>query len=106
MREEVFLAHTDHELHVYRISGEQPGKTMMIIGGIQGDEPSGYITADIYADIHLRKGNLIVVPRANFYSILLNRRNGETGDMNRKFSPNPAKRPITLRVKLSQFSNI
>jgi len=92
MSQEVFLEGTDHELHVYRISGEEPGKTMMIIGGIQGDEPSSYITADLYADINLLKGNLIVVPRANFYSILLNRRNGQTGDMNRKFSPDPKKK--------------
>lgn len=85
IREEVFFANTDHELHVYRISGDEPGKTLMIIGGIQGDEPGGYLTADLYADIHLKRGNLIVVPRANFYSILLSQRNGLTGDMNRKF---------------------
>nr|MBF0221585.1 hypothetical protein [Desulfobulbaceae bacterium] len=89
MQHEIFLAHTDHELHVYRVLGDEPGKTLMIIGGIQGDEPSSYMTADLYADIHLKKGNLIVVPRANFYSILLNKRNGQTGDMNRKFSPDP-----------------
>ncbi|MGM0681454.1 MAG: M14/M99 family metallopeptidase [Thermodesulfobacteriota bacterium] len=86
IKEEVFLPDTDHELRVYRIRGDEPGKTIMIIGGIQGDEPGGYLTADLYADIHLERGNLIVVPRANFYSILLNRRNGETGDMNRKFN--------------------
>lgn len=85
---EVFLPNTDHELNVYRIFGEEPGKTIMIIGGIQGDEPGSYMTADLYADIHLKKGNLIVVPRANFYSILLNRREGLTGDMNRKFGEN------------------
>jgi len=85
---EVFLPNTDHELNVYRIFGEEPGKTIMLIGGIQGDEPGSYLTADLYADIHLKKGNLIVVPRANFYSILLNRREGLTGDMNRKFGDN------------------
>jgi hypothetical protein len=85
---EVFLPNTDHELNVYRIFGEEPGRTLMIIGGIQGDEPGSYLTADLYADIHLKKGNLIVVPRANFYSILLNRREGLTGDMNRKFGNN------------------
>ena len=85
---EVFLPNTDHELNVYRIYGEEPGKTIMIIGGIQGDEPGSYLTADLYADIHLKKGNLIVVPRANFYSILLNSREGLTGDMNRKFGAN------------------
>jgi len=85
VRHEVFLPKTEHELNVYRVSGAEPGKTIMIIGGIQGDEPGSYLTADLYADIHLRKGNLIVVPRANLYSILLNSRNGATGDMNRKF---------------------
>ena len=85
---EVFLPNTDHELNVYRIYGDEPGKTIMIIGGIQGDEPGSYLTADLYADIHLKKGNLIVVPRANFYSILLNSREGLTGDMNRKFGEN------------------
>ncbi len=85
---EVFLPNTDHELNVYRIYGDAPGKTVMIIGGIQGDEPGSYLTADLYADIHLKKGNLIVVPRANFYSILLNSREGLTGDMNRKFGEN------------------
>ncbi len=83
---DVYLANTEHELHIYRIYGKEPGKTLMLIGGIQGDEPGGYLTADLYADISLKKGNLIVVPRANFYSILLNQRDGMTGDMNRKFS--------------------
>jgi len=85
---EVFLPNTDHELNVYRIFGEEPGNTIMLIGGIQGDEPGSYLTADLYADIHLKKGNLIVVPRANFYSILLSSREGLTGDMNRKFGEN------------------
>jgi hypothetical protein len=83
---DVYLANTEHELHIYRSYGKEPGKTIMIIGGIQGDEPGGYLTADLYADISLKKGNLIVVPRANFYSIMLNQRDGMTGDMNRKFS--------------------
>ncbi|MBU1567895.1 MAG: hypothetical protein KJ630_20005, partial [Proteobacteria bacterium] len=85
-RHDVYLANTEHELHIYRIFGKEPGKTLMLIGGIQGDEPGGYLTADLYADISLKKGNLIVVPRANFYSILFNQRDGLTGDMNRKFS--------------------
>ena len=57
----------------------------MLIGGIQGNEPGGFLSADLYADMSLEKGNLIVVPRANFYSIILNQR-GPHGDMNRKFT--------------------
>ena len=81
----VFYEGTDHELHVYRIWGKQPGKTLLLIGGIQGDEPGGFLSADHYADFSLAKGNLIVVPRANFQSILLNRRKINE-DMNRKFA--------------------
>ena len=82
---ETYLPNTDHELTVFYITGKEPGKTMMIIGGIQGDEPGGYIAADLYADMLLEKGNLIVIPRANFYSIKKNMR-GVDGDMNRKFA--------------------
>jgi hypothetical protein len=82
---EVFFQGTDHELHVYRIKGREPGKTLLLIGGIQGNEPGGFLSADLYADMELAKGNLIVVPRANFYSIVLNRRQVNE-DMNRKFA--------------------
>jgi len=81
----VFFEGTDHELNVYRIHGKESGKTLLLIGGIQGDEPGGFISADLYADLSLAKGNLIVVPRANFHSILLKRRKINE-DMNRKFA--------------------
>lgn len=58
---------------------------MLIIGGIQGNEPGSYLAADLYVDMSLKKGNLIVVPRANFYSIMRDQR-GAKGDMNRKFA--------------------
>jgi hypothetical protein len=81
----VHFPNTAYELNIYKIHGKQPGKTLMLIGGIQGNEPGGFLSADLYADMRLEKGNLIVVPRANFYSIILNQR-GVNGDMNRKFA--------------------
>jgi len=80
----VFFEGEDNELHVYRINGTKPGKTLLIVGGIQGDEPGGFLAADFYADFLLEKGNLIVVPRANFPSILKKERKINQ-DMNRKF---------------------
>ncbi len=82
---QVFFQNTDYELHIYRIYGDEPGKTLLIIGGIQGNEPGGYLAADMYVELSLKKGNLIVVPRANFWSIIKNVR-GVNGDMNRKFA--------------------
>ncbi len=82
---EVYYEGSDYELNVYRIYGKKEGKTLLLIGGIQGDEPGGFLSADHYADFSLAKGNLIVVPRANFQSILLKRRKINE-DMNRKFA--------------------
>lgn len=81
----VYFEGQENELHVYRINGHQPGKTLLIIGGIQGDEPGGFLAADFFVDFMLEKGNLIVIPRANFMSILRKERQINQ-DMNRKFS--------------------
>jgi len=93
----VYFPNTAYELNVYKIYGTTPGNTLMLIGGIQGNEPGGFLSADLYADMSLMKGNLIVVPRANFYSILLNHR-GPHGDMNRKFGANPQKMSMDDKI--------
>jgi hypothetical protein len=104
----IFFEGTDYELHVYRIYGKVPGKTLLLIGGIQGDEPGGFLSADHYADIHLAKGNLIVVPRANFRSIVLKRRKINE-DMNRKFDEdresNYEAKIVTILKKLIKESD-
>jgi len=80
----IYFEGTDYELNVYKIKGRNSGNTLMIIGGIH-NEPGGYLAADHYVDLTLEKGNLIVVPRANFLSIIEDKR-GIHGDMNRKFA--------------------
>lgn len=109
LEHKVYFPNTPDELNVYRVYGAQDGKTMMIMGGIQGNEPGGFLTADQYADISLAKGNLIVVPRANFYSIILNHR-GPDGDMNRQFGdPVTAKRQkkiVSILKKLIRDSDL
>lgn len=81
---EKYFSGTDYELNVYRIYGRKDGPTMLILGGIQGNEPGGFLSADLYSGLQLAKGNLIVVPRANFKSVVLYDR-GPDGDMNRRF---------------------
>ncbi|MFA9461931.1 M14/M99 family metallopeptidase [Thiohalorhabdus methylotrophus] len=85
---EVHFAGTNYELNIYRIHGRHDGKTLLIVGGIQGDEPGAFMSADFYSDLSLQKGNLIVVPRANLKSIILDKR-GADGDMNRRFLSQP-----------------
>ncbi len=93
----VYFQNTAYELNIYKIYGSEPGKTLMLIGGIQGNEPGGFLSADSYADMKLKKGNLIVVPRANFYSIIMNDR-GPNGDMNRKFTHEDSSRSMEDKI--------
>ena len=59
--------------------------TLLVIGGIHGDEPGGYFApAVLVQNYTITKGSLWVVPNLNFDSIVRNRR-GVYGDMNRKF---------------------
>jgi hypothetical protein len=95
----VFWEGTPQELEVYKIFGRQKGPTVMIIGGIQGDEPGGFLSADLYADLAMKRGNLIVVPRANFKSIIMFNR-GPDGDMNRKFEGDLALDPDQGKVEI------
>jgi hypothetical protein len=96
---EFFFQGTDHQLEIIRIKGEKPGFTVLIFGGIHGDEPGGYFSSEKLRKVKMLKGNLIVVPRVNFPSIMLNRREVH-GDMNRKFvhEENP-KDPDTLVIR-------
>jgi predicted deacylase len=80
----VFFGGEENEPNVYRINGAKPGKTLLIVGGIQWGELGGFLAADFYADFSLEQGSLIVVPRANSPSIL--KKEGKINlDMNRKF---------------------
>jgi len=66
--------------------GSQDDNTFLIVGGIQGDEPGGFMAASLIATHYkITKGSVWVVPNLNFYSII-KRNRGPFGDMNRKFA--------------------
>jgi hypothetical protein len=60
--------------------------TLLVIGGIHGNEPGGYFAASILAThYNITSENLWIIPNLNQESISRNKR-GIHGDMNRKFS--------------------
>lgn len=70
---------------LHKIKSDNPGATLLVIGGIQGDEPGGFTAASmLVTNYTVTKGNLWVVPNLNFQSII-KRSRGVHGDMNRKF---------------------
>ena len=90
-----------------RITGREKGGRLLVIGGIHGNEPGAYTSADLLKNVELAKGEILLVPRANFLSILANLR-GYNGDMNRKFAdvpPSDPDYPNVQRIKrlISEF---
>lgn len=68
------------------MQGDPKNPTLLVIGGVHGDEPGGYFaSAMLLKHYDIKKGSLYVVPNLNFDSIVEHRR-GKYGDMNRKFA--------------------
>ena len=73
--------------------GFKDDNTLLIVGGIQGDEPGGFMAASLIATHYtITKGSVWIVPNLNFYSII-KRNRGPYGDMNRKFAKLDTKDP-------------
>ena len=82
----VTLASERPEFTLHKIESAVPGPTVLIVGGIQGDEPGGFHAASLLVtDYKVTKGKMWVVPNLNFQSII-KRSRGVNGDMNRKFA--------------------
>ena len=71
---------------LHKIESGIPGPTLLVIGGIQGDEPGGFTAASmLVTNYKIKSGSVWVVPNLNFESII-RRSRGIHGDMNRKFN--------------------
>jgi len=87
------------EFTLHQVNGGQAGPTVLVIGGIQGDEPGGFNAASLLATHYrMRSGSIWVVPNLNFESIV-RRSRGVHGDMNRKFPSVSADDPDFDRVE-------
>lgn len=83
---QVTLADNRLEFSLHKIDSGIPGPTVLVVGGIQGDEPGGFHAASLLVtNYQATKGSVWVVPNLNFESII-RRSRGVNGDMNRKFA--------------------
>ena len=77
---------TNKEFSLYKKDGSQRSNTLLIIGGIHGDEPGGYFAPAFFEKHYkIKKGSVWTVPSVNIDSMVANSR-GIYKDMNRKFS--------------------
>jgi hypothetical protein len=81
---QLFAENKDFDM--YKKETKKEGNTLLIIGGIHGDEPGGYFAPAFLEKYYkIKSGNLWIIPNINGHSIMANSR-GIYDDMNRKFS--------------------
>ncbi|WP_336360108.1 PKD domain-containing protein [Haladaptatus sp. ZSTT2] len=81
----LLLEGTEHETEVFVTQGEADGPTVLVIGGIHGNETAGYEAAAEIAEWDIESGTLVTIPRANEVAISNDSRIGDGGDLNRQF---------------------
>jgi glutamine amidotransferase-like uncharacterized protein len=85
---------TEWETRFYKVETDKPGPTVMIVGGIHGNEPAGAYAAEQIRHWTICRGTLVVLPCANRPGRAANirylpKRPMEERDLNRNFpSPN------------------
>ncbi|WP_435360359.1 M99 family carboxypeptidase catalytic domain-containing protein [Haloarchaeobius sp. DFWS5] len=84
---ETILAGTKYETEVVTIDSGQSGPTAVVVGGLHGDERSGFRSAEAVASWSFDAGTVVVLPRANQPAIRADTRENDNGDLNRQFTP-------------------
>ncbi len=86
----VLLPHTRYATRYYIIESGLKGPTVMIVGGVHGDEPAGALAAEAVRHWVIRRGRLVVIPAANVPALAADRRltpelGEESNNLNRNF---------------------
>ncbi|WP_211250865.1 M14 family metallopeptidase [Haladaptatus cibarius] len=89
---------TEEETDVYVTESGEPGPTAVVVGGIHGNEESGYRAADDVATWSVDRGTLVVIPRANPVAIERGTYSNDNGNLNRKFTPGKEPRTALARA--------
>jgi hypothetical protein len=64
----------------------RPGSRVLVLGGVHGNEPGGWLAAEAIAEWEPRAGSLLVIPRANLLATrVVERTLPELGDLNRLY---------------------
>ncbi|WP_158237471.1 PKD domain-containing protein [Halegenticoccus soli] len=77
---------TEEETTVYETVADEDGPTVVVVGGMHGDEEAGYRAANYVREWAIGAGTLVTIPRANARAVERGTRNGPDGvDLNRQF---------------------
>jgi putative intracellular protease/amidase len=89
---------TAHQTMYFVQRAEEPGPTVLIVGGIHGNEPAGAHAVDVVRYWPITRGCVISVPQANMTALTANKRRipdaaQEHSDLNRDFPKPDAELP-------------
>lgn len=74
------------------------GPRIMVLGGVHGNEPGGWLAAEAIADWELESGSMLVLPRVNWRAAsVMERTLSEIGDINRAY-PGRADGTVAQRI--------
>ncbi|WP_423745745.1 PKD domain-containing protein (plasmid) [Haladaptatus sp. SPP-AMP-3] len=77
---------TDQETTVFVTSASESGPTVMVVGGVHGNENGGYTAAEKVAQWDIARGTLVTIPKANAAAVEEDSRIADGGvDLNRQF---------------------
>lgn len=94
-QERLLMAETPQETVAYTVGSGQPGPVVLVLGGVHGNEPGGWLAAERVSDLKPKAGALIVIPRANRQAVELgSRTTDELGDLNRLYPGDPQGLPM------------
>ena len=98
----VLLQGTEHEIHWYSIEAPIPGETVLVLGGVHGNEPAGAMAASQISGWSITRGRLIIIPRLNRLGLAANtrwlpahREDRDLRDLNRNFPRTDQPEPRT-----------
>lgn len=92
----LLAAGTPYATRYYVQDSGIPGPTVMIVGGMHGNEPAGYTAARKFIGRKPARGKLIVIPEVNVLGIRAGTRTGDhPGDPNRDYPRSRNDQPDT-----------
>jgi hypothetical protein len=85
----MMMAGTAQETPLYVYGSGRPGKVVMVLGGVHGNEPGGWLAAErVQTTFRPAQGAFLIVPRANRVATIAFDRTGGVGDLNRLYPGN------------------
>ena len=92
----LLMADSPYETALHILGSGLPGEVLMVLGGVHGNEPGGWLAAErIVEDLRPAQGALLVVPHANQQATeLFVRTTDEMGDLNRLYPGDPPGPPM------------